>query len=96
VDSLEDVLGRLSVYEAEPPRSGAKGEPFSDAVMKSSGHRASAAGGQRTRSIAVGVLPVHFQPFDGSDWESEARFRARAAFFAGIDLGWPQLRPPAL
>jgi hypothetical protein len=87
VDSLEDVTFRLSLYLEEPPRNGTKGGPYSDAVMKSSGMQAS-AGGQRTRSIGVGVLPVHFKPFDGSNWESEERFRKRAAYFAGID--WSQ------
>jgi hypothetical protein len=89
VDSLEDVSFRLSLYEEELPQRPTKGDPFANAVMKSSGLVASAAGGQRTRSIGVGVLPVHFKPFDGSDWESEAQFRKRAAFFAGID--WNQV-----
>jgi hypothetical protein len=88
-DSLEDVTFRLSLYEEELPQRPTKGEPFANAVMKSSGLVASAAGGQRTRSIGAGVLPVHFKPFDGSAWESEAQFRKRAAFFAGID--WTQV-----
>jgi hypothetical protein len=90
VDALDDVLGRLSVYEDEPQRRQTKDDPFSTAVMKSSGQQASSAGGQRSRSIGVGVLPVHFKPFDGNDWESEARFRKRAQFFAGMD--WSQAR----
>ena len=32
---------------------------------------------------------MHFKPFDGNDWESEARFRKRAQFFAGMD--WSQV-----
>ena len=105
VDSLDHVLCLLSVYDDEPLRHQPAGAPFSNAstdsvgtdesltgiavVMKSSGHHASSAGGQRSRSIGVGVLSVHFRPFDGSTWESEAHFRKRAQFFAGID--WSQV-----
>jgi len=91
VDSLDHVMCRLSVYDDEPLRRPQAGAPYSNAVLsrKSSGHQASSAGGQRSRSIGVGVLPVHFKPFDGSTWESEAHFRKRAQFFAGID--WSQV-----
>ena len=91
VDSLDHVMCRLSVYDEEPLRRQPVGALFANAVLKSSGHQASSAGGQHTRAIGVGVLPVHFKPFDGSSWESEERFRKRAQFFAGID--WSQAAP---